>query len=115
MKENYKGGVGKSTFLKRLSACLFKEDSHTSAIDEKRVHHSLLPYLFEDTANYGYLIQLNFMIQRALIIKSWVDKGFYLVMERSRLEDHIFINFMFKAECISKTQYEAYITPWNIH
>ena len=94
---------------------MFKEDSHTSVIDGKSVHHSLLPYLLEDTANYVYLIQLNFMIQCALIIKSWVDKGFNLVMERSRLEDHIFINFMFKAECISKTQYEAYITPWNIH
>ncbi|VEI21179.1 Deoxynucleoside kinase [Serratia plymuthica] len=102
-------GVGKSTLLKRLSAYLFKGDSHTIAIDEKSVHHSLLPYLFDDTINYGYLIQLNFMIQRALIIKSWLDKGFNLVMERSHIEDYVFINFMLKAEYISKIQYDSYI------
>ncbi|WP_414148790.1 deoxynucleoside kinase [Erwinia sp. BNK-24-b] len=106
-------GVGKSTLLKRLSARLFNEDSHTIAIDEKSIHHPFLPYLFDDTANYGYLIQLNFMIQRALIIKSWLGKGFNLVMERSHLEDYIFINFMFKAEYISKTQYKSYINLWE--
>lgn len=106
-------GVGKSTLLRRLSASLFKDDPYTIAIDEKSVHHSLLPYLFNDTSHYGYLIQLNFMIQRALIIKSWLDKGFNLVMERSHLEDYIFINFMLKAEYISKAQHEAYINLWE--
>jgi deoxyadenosine/deoxycytidine kinase len=106
-------GVGKSTLLKKLSSCLFKEDAHTIAIDEKSVHHSLLPYLFDDTKNYGYLIQLNFMIQRALIIKSWLDKGFNLVMERSHLEDYVFINFMFKAQYISKMQHDSYINLWE--
>ncbi|QCT18581.1 deoxynucleoside kinase [Jejubacter calystegiae] len=106
-------GVGKSTLLKRLSSRLFKEDSYTVAIDEKSVHHSLLPYLFDGTSNYGYLIQLNFMIQRALIIKSWLDKGFNLIMERSHLEDYIFINFMFKAEYISKMQYDTYTNLWK--
>ncbi|WHZ38872.1 ATP-binding protein [Rahnella bonaserana] len=52
-------GVGKSTLLRRLSKSLFKDDPYTIAIDEKSVHHSLLPYLFDDTSNYGYLIQLN--------------------------------------------------------
>ncbi len=106
-------GVGKSTLLKRLSTHLFKQDSCTIAIDEKSVHHSLLPYLFDDTTNYGYLIQLNFMIQRALIIKSWLDKGFNLIMERSHLEDYVFINFMLKADYISKIQYDSYINLWT--
>jgi deoxyadenosine/deoxycytidine kinase len=106
-------GVGKSTLLKRLAASLFNKDPCTIAIDEKSVHHALLPYLFDNTSNYGYLIQLNFMIQRALIIKSWLDKGFNLVMERSHLEDYVFINFMLKAEYISKDQYEAYIKLWT--
>ncbi|HFP1361402.1 TPA: deoxynucleoside kinase, partial [Escherichia coli] len=65
-------GVGKSTLLRRMSKELFKVDPDTVAIDEKSVHHTLLPYLFDDTSNYGYLIQLNFMIQRALLIKSWL-------------------------------------------
>jgi deoxyadenosine/deoxycytidine kinase len=106
-------GVGKSTLLRRLSKSLFKDDPYTIAIDEKSVHHSLLPYLFDDTSNYGYLIQLNFMIQRALIIKSWLDKGFNLVMERSHLEDVIFINFMLSSEYISKAQHDSYINLWN--
>lgn len=106
-------GVGKSTLLKKLSSRLFSTDPDTIAIDEKSVHHSLLPYLFDDTNNYGYLIQLNFMIQRALIIKSWLDKGFNLIMERSHLEDYIFINFMLNAGYISKWQYDSYIKLWE--
>jgi len=106
-------GVGKSTLLRRLSISLFQDDPYTIAIDEKSVHHSLLPYLFDDTSNYGYLIQLNFMVQRALIIKSWLDKGFNLVMERSHLEDYIFIRFMLKAKYINKVQYYSYINLWK--
>ncbi|EMG9279607.1 TPA: deoxynucleoside kinase [Enterobacter cloacae] len=106
-------GVGKSTLLKKLSTHLFKQDSYTIAVDEKSVHHSLLPYLFNDTKNYGYLIQINFMIQRALIIKSWLDKGYNLIMERSHIEDYIFINFMFKAGYINRTQHDSYIQLWE--
>lgn len=106
-------GVGKSTLLKRLSTSLFLHDPHTIAIDEKSIHHSLLHYLFDDTNNYGYLIQLNFMIQRALLIKSWISKGFNLVMERSHLEDYIFINFMRKEKYISESQYRAYMALWE--
>ena len=106
-------GVGKSTLLKKLSTHLFKQDSYTIAVDEKSVHHSLLPYLFDDTKNYGYLIQINFMIQRALIIKSWLDKGYNLIMERSHIEDYIFINFMFKAGYINRTQHDSYIQLWE--
>lgn len=106
-------GVGKSTLLRKLGTSLFKCDSYTIAIDEKNVHHSLLPYLFDDTDNYGYLIQLNFMIQRALLIKSWLDKGFNLLMERSHLEDYIFINFMLHAGYITKEQHASYIKLWE--
>ncbi|WP_244588189.1 deoxynucleoside kinase, partial [Escherichia coli] len=96
-----------------MSKELFKVDPDTVAIDEKSVHHTLLPYLFDDTSNYGYLIQLNFMIQRALLIKSWLDKGFNLIMERSHIEDYIFINFMLKSEYINKAQYDAYMVLWS--
>lgn len=105
-------GAGKSMLLRRLSAALFRGDPDTIAIDEKSIHHSLLPYLFDDTRNYGYLLQLNFMIQRALLIKSWLDKGFNLVMERSHLEDYIFIKFMLKSEYISEAQHDAYMQLW---
>ncbi|MBC8953049.1 deoxynucleoside kinase [Xenorhabdus sp. PB62.4] len=106
-------GVGKSTLLKQLSSSLFQHDPYTIAIDEKSVHHSFLQYLFDDTNNYGYLIQLNFMIQRALLIKSWIAKGFNLVMERSHLEDYIFINFMLKTGYINESHHRAYMLLWE--
>lgn len=34
-------------------------------------------------------------------------------MERSHLEDYIFINFMFKAGYINNTQYDSYILLWK--
>lgn len=106
-------GVGKSTFLRRLASALFKIDPCTIAIDEKSVHHPLLSFLFDETDKYGFLIQLNFMVQRALMVKSWLDKGFNLVMERSHSEDYIFINFMLKAGYISQAQHQAYIALWE--
>ncbi|WP_246236240.1 deoxynucleoside kinase [Acerihabitans arboris] len=105
-------GVGKSTLLRKLSVYLYRDDHDTIALDEKAVHHHLLPYLFDDTAHFGYLIQLNFMIQRSLLIKSWLAKGFNLVMERSHLEDYIFINFMFKAGYITESQHKSYMSLW---
>lgn len=106
-------GAGKSTLLRKISTSLFEYDQHTIAIDEKAVHHNLLQYLFENTKEYGYLLQLNFMIERALLLKSWLDKGYNLVMERSHIEDYIFINFMYKSNYITKKQYEVYINLWN--
>lgn len=106
-------GAGKSTLLRKIAVALYQEDEHTLAIDEKAVHHHLLPYLFDDTPRYGYLIQLNFMIQRALLIKSWLEQGYNLVMERSHVEDYIFINFLRRAEYITASQYESYMALWR--
>ncbi|AVZ82715.1 deoxynucleoside kinase [Edwardsiella ictaluri] len=106
-------GAGKSTLLKNISSNIYQKDSDTIAIDEKAVHHNLLQYLFDKTEKYGYLLQLNFMIQRSLLIKSWLDKGFNLIMERSHIEDYIFISFMYKSKYITKEQYDTYMTLWN--
>ena len=106
-------GAGKSTLLRKVSAALYAVEQSTIAIDEKAVHHQLLPYLFDDTSRYGYLLQLNFMIQRALLIKSWLDKGFNLVMERSHIEDYIFINFMLHAGYINHSQHNTYMNLWD--
>ncbi|MEI8633804.1 deoxynucleoside kinase [Vibrio sp. PP-XX7] len=106
-------GVGKSTLLKKISSSLYREDNDTISIDEKSVHHPLLQYLFDNTCNYGYLIQLNFMVQRALLIKSWLDNGTNLIMERSHLEDYIFVNFLLKSGYITKEQHSAYMELWK--
>ncbi|PHM65249.1 deoxynucleoside kinase [Xenorhabdus stockiae] len=47
------------------------------------------------------------------LIISWIAKGFNLVMERSHLEDYIFINFMLKTGYINESHHRAYMQLWE--
>ncbi|NRN27987.1 deoxynucleoside kinase [Photorhabdus heterorhabditis subsp. aluminescens] len=106
-------GVGKSTLLKSIGSALYSLDNYTIAIDEKAIHHPFLQSLFSDTRSYGYLIQINFMLQRALLIKAWIDTGYNLVMERSHLEDYVFIEFLYEKGYISNDDHDAYLAIWD--
>ncbi|MDW6001598.1 deoxynucleoside kinase [Vibrio mangrovi] len=106
-------GVGKSTLLRSISTHIYEQDNQTIAIDEKSLHHPLLQNLFDKTETYGYPLQINFMIQRVLLVKSWIDKGFNVIMERSHLEDYIFANFMYKQGYISREKHKVYLSLWN--
>ncbi|SJN55062.1 Deoxyguanosine kinase [Vibrio ruber DSM 16370] len=106
-------GVGKSTLLRSISTHIYENNSRTIAIDEKSLHHPLLQDLFDKPATYGYPLQLNFMIQRVLLVKSWLDKGVNVIMERSHIEDYIFANFMYKQKYISREQHQAYMSLWH--
>ncbi|MDW6093602.1 deoxynucleoside kinase [Vibrio rhizosphaerae] len=106
-------GVGKSTLLRAISTYIYEITPQTIAIDEKSLHHPLLQNLFDKTTTYGFPLQLNFMIQRVLLVKSWLDKGVNVIMERSHIEDYIFANFMYKQGYISREQHQAYMSLWH--
>ena len=106
-------GSGKSTALRLLGENIYRNDKQTIAIDEKVLHHPLLPTLFHDTQSYGFQIQINFMIQRALIIKKWIDSGYNLIMERSHLEDKIFIKHFLLEGLVNQCEFDVYMKLWE--
>ena len=106
-------GVGKSRLLRSLGETLFSGDPRTVAVDEKSIHHFLLPSLFRDTQKYGFQIQLNFMLQRSLLINSCLDGGYNLIMERSHLEDPIFMKHLLREGVVTSAEYATYERLWE--
>jgi deoxyadenosine/deoxycytidine kinase len=106
-------GSGKSSLLKKISKDLFEKDEYTIAIDEKSLHHPFIPTLFFNTADYGFQIQVNFMLQRTLIVKRWLGIGYNVIMERGHFEDPIFIDHLQQMGYINDKEYNAYMNLWD--
>jgi deoxyadenosine/deoxycytidine kinase len=83
------------------------------AIDERETHHPFLDRLFFDPARYSFELQLNFMLQRCLLVKRWTDSGTSLVMERSHAEDPVFIRFLLEMGLVTSTQHDVYMEVWS--
>ncbi len=101
-------GAGKSTAVNRLAQDIFG-GHNVVAIDERDTHHPYLDRLFHDPARYGFELQLNFMIQRLLIVRRWLDAGVNVVMERSHLEDPVFIEHLFNIGVVDQHGKDAYL------
>lgn len=106
-------GVGKSTLLRSIGEAIYKHDNKTLAVDEKNIHHPFLSSLFCDTHKYGFQIQLNFIIQRSLLINKCVDNGYNLIMERSLFDDRIFMMNLLREGMITQDEYSTYLELWD--
>lgn len=106
-------GTGKSTLVRLIASAIKGQNLSTIAIDEGSLHHPFLPYLFFQPQDYAFEMQLNFMLQRSLLVKHWIQKGYNLVMERSHLEDLVFIRHLKNEKYIGTKEYEAYLESWK--
>lgn len=106
-------GVGKSRLLRFIGETIFKLDNKTIAIDEKHRHHKFLSSLFLDTHKYGFQIQLNFMMQKSLLINKCIDSGYNLVMERSHFDDRIFMTHLFREGVVNQSEFDTYKQLWE--
>lgn len=106
-------GAGKSTLVKLLAGHLIAKDAATIAIDEKSLHHPFISKLFFETASFGFEIQLNFMLQRAMLVRHWLGDGYNVVMERSHLEDLVFIRHLLKMGYVNPREHDAYLELWR--
>jgi deoxyadenosine/deoxycytidine kinase len=105
-------GAGKSTLVNRVAETLFSPNE-VVAIDERDTHHPFLDRLFFDPGRYALQLQLNFMVQRILIARRWLDAGFHVVMERSHLDDTIFVSHLESIGVITRSEREAYEQVWT--
>lgn len=106
-------GSGKSTAVRRLAGDAFDPTEPVIAIDERDTHHPYLDRLFLEPAEYAYELQLNFMLQRLLIIRRWQDAGLHIVMERSHHDDIIFARQLLATGLIDLGQFKLYESLWR--
>lgn len=100
--------AGKSTLVHRLVTCV-DGVRPTIGIDERSTHHPYLDRLFHEPRRYGLELQLNFMLQRVLIVRRWLDAGHNVIMERSHLDDIIFARHLARRGLINDAEQDAYL------
>ncbi len=104
-------GAGKSTLLKLITSYLKNKNiKKIKTINERVLHHPLLQLMFKNPSEYSYLIQLNFLIQRIVLIKRWIELGYFVVIERSHLDDSLFIDHHLKKNHISAEEHSIYMS-----
>ncbi len=106
-------GAGKSTLVREIARRLALPAKSVVAIDERATHHPFLDRLFYAPDRYGYELQLNFMVQRLLIARRWLDAGFCVVMERSHLDDRIFIEHLLDEGVVTQAERDVYVDLWS--
>lgn len=102
-------GAGKSTLVKAIRDNLRKTSTNVIGINERVLHHPLLKLMFSLPDEYSFIVQLNFMIQRYAILYRWLSLGYTVVMERSHLDDRLFVEDHVKKNHITLKEYDAYL------
>jgi len=66
--------------------------------------------MFSNPSKYGFGIQLNFLLQRHLAILRSLELGKFIIIERSHLDDQLFVDTLYAQSYISAEEYAAYRT-----
>lgn len=101
-------GAGKSTLVSALAQALQPTVSSVVSVNERSLHHPLLQLMFQDPPTFAYGIQLNFLLQRHLCLLRWLSLGYVVVIERSHLDDCLFMETHLAQANISQAEMDAY-------
>ena len=102
-------GLGKSTLLAALARRIRRGRPDTVCVSERVLHHPLLKLMFRDPGAYGFGIQLNFMVQRNLLLRRELSLGRVVVIERSHLDDLMFVQTLQALGHIRNDEYDCYV------
>jgi deoxyadenosine/deoxycytidine kinase len=98
-------GSGKSTLVNALTKTLISSGfKNVQAINERMFHHPLLKLMFSNPSEYGFPIQLNFLLQRYLCLKRLLSLGTTVVIERSHLDDRLFLEHLYEKSYITEQE-----------
>jgi deoxyadenosine/deoxycytidine kinase len=100
--------AGKSTLVGELTRCLRANGKRAIGINERSLHHPLLPLMFYEPTKYALGIQLNFLLQRHLVLYRWLDLGYVVVIERSHFDDRLYMQTHLDQGNISAAEFAAY-------
>lgn len=101
-------GAGKSTLVYALARSLTENGIAAVPINERALHHPLLPLMFAEPEKYALGIQLNFVVQRYIALTRWLELGYVVVVERAMTDDPLFVNHYHKNGVISDEEASAY-------
>lgn len=102
-------GAGKSTLVKGLAGAIKARGGSVKAIDERSLHHPLLQKMFAEPEKYALAIQLNFLVQRHLVLTSAFAAGETVIIERSHRDDVLFVRDHYERRNISRQSLNAYL------
>lgn len=101
-------GAGKSTLIRQVVERAHNLGMSILGVSERTLHHPYLRRMFSDPSHYAFPIQLNFMLQRYLLLYRQIELGRSVFMERSHLDDALFVQEHYLEGNISSAQLDAY-------
>jgi deoxyadenosine/deoxycytidine kinase len=107
-------GAGKSTLVNLIRDKARQEAIDLVCINERILHHPLSMLMFHFPEDYGLLIQLEFLIHRHLLLYRWLSLGHIVVIERSHLDDRLFMDHLLEANHVTSEEHAAYTELANI-
>lgn len=105
-------GAGKSSILGLVADFVAGLRQNVVILDEKAIHHPYLDQLFLAPDRYALELQLEFMVTRVLFAKRWLAAGYSTIMERSHLEDPVFIRHLLAFGHVTPEEHDAYMALW---
>ena len=101
--------AGKSSLLAAVERTLRAGGVDAVGVSERAFHHRYLRLMFSEPADFAFPIQLSFMLERYMVLlRNLVQLGRTVIMERSHLDDHLFVEEHVRSGAISDEQRAAY-------
>jgi len=100
--------AGKSSIIRHVLSSATDRVRAVIGVSEREFHHPYLPLMFSQPERYAFGIQLQFLMQRHLVLRRHLQLGRTVVMERSHLDDALFVQEHTRAGKISREQLAAY-------
>jgi deoxyadenosine/deoxycytidine kinase len=101
--------AGKSSLIAALERRLRDEGVDAIGVSERIFHHQYLRRMFSAPTAFAFPIQLSFMLNRHLVLlRQCVELGRTVIMERSHLDDALFLEEHAVSGAVQPDQRRAY-------
>ena len=102
-------GAGKSTLVEAVVRRARALNVPAVGVNERALHHPLLRLMFAEPEVYAFGVQLNFLLQRHMVLLRWLRLGHVVVIERSHLDDGLFMEQHFEMGHVTAGERAAYL------
>jgi deoxyadenosine/deoxycytidine kinase len=99
---------GKSSIIKAVEDKARALGLDLIGVSERSFHHPYLPLMFSNPKEFAFPIQVQFMLQRHLVLKRQLSLGRTVVIERSHLDDELFVLEHVQSGAITQVELDAY-------
>jgi deoxyadenosine/deoxycytidine kinase len=106
-------GTGKSTLVGAIAREAHRRGQNVQAINERLLHHPHVPSMFAEPELFALPIQLHFMVARHLALIEALRTGGTVVIERSHLDDQLFVDQHCADGTISHAEADAHGAIWR--